>query len=747
MSYASGSGSLRGPYFFEHVLLGDGSVVLPDGSVFPPELPEASAGSDDAVMLDRTDVHGATMQRLEAEHTGDETPRGDAPRVDGAENTCDDFSFGDVVRLASLQIASELNGREGVVVGYASASSRYEVRLDNDGVRTRAVRRENLTLVAPSCGNTGLRRDACWCAECVCRRGGGSSGPTGGTAADVPMRCESGAQDTSDESNESDAPEGEHDWSFFEDFPWAETSSRARVGTAYIVIPDTLAGKLARTRPAAEPAERRCVACNATKPAGDFRTNLWQIGRACWELLQKVQFPHELFCVRMMRFWNNICSRCAPFESEVRECRECGLHKKHHMFWMRDELCTACALDASQLAACMDHMPKGPTHSPLECELCLRGPDPRSSSVRRCRGRHFVIGQKGLMRCDDVRQDIRPSGVWELYRFRGNRDRCTYCAHWEAFDIDAGRFLLRCQRCCMARAIYYFHVEDGIRREICATCQENHARTLVHCRVCRKEFREGDVQRTDGHTYGVIENNKELNEKWAEHFYARDPSLSDFVCSDCAPERFRLLCSICHTTKALTEFRQDQIRRRQGDIIRCRACAVCNVCGINHIAGFDQLAAGRPYCWTCRKHTCDVCKETLTTEHFSTSQLKHRTDPSRNKDLRCRGCHTCESCDRVKRAEDFRGCDSRCIACLKAATSLCCDACKTHRPAAAFDRDVLHHATYHGRKRVCGACEEQGYSARDVTSYPCSVCGPRGHKAFEKKGAPCCTDCVKTHER
>jgi hypothetical protein len=151
--------------------------------------------------------------------------------------------------------------------------------------------------------------------------------------------------------------------------------------------------------------------------------------------------------------------------------------------------------------------------------------------------------------------------------------------------------------------------------------------------------------------------------------------------------------------------------------LRCHAVAP-NVCGINHIAGLDQLAAGRPYCWKCRKHTCDVCKETLTTQHFSMSQLKHRTDTSRNKDLRCRGCHTCESCDRVKRAEDFRGCDSRTCECLKAATSLCCDACKTHRPAEAFDRDVLHNAAYHDRKRVCGACEEQGYSVRVALSAP-----------------------------
>ena len=76
-----------------------------------------------------------------------------------------------------------------------------------------------------------------------------------------------------------------------------------------------------------------------------------------------------------------------------------------------------------------------------------------------------------------------------------------------------------------------------------------------------------------------------------------------------------------------------------------------------------------------------------------------------------------------------------------------CEACKSDRPANMFDPKNLDHASESKRsdRRVCLPCKAKGYSSKDTAPYPSVVCGPRGHLSFEKRGAPCCVDCSRTH--
>ena len=61
-----------------------------------------------------------------------------------------------------------------------------------------------------------------------------------------------------------------------------------------------------------------------------------------------------------------------------------------------------------------------------------------------------------------------------------------------------------------------------------------------------------------------------------------------------------------------------------------------------------------------------------------------------------------------------------------------CEVCETTKPSVDFDANVLHHAKYHGRHCVCLACRTDGYSPRDIRSYPCTECGLKGHLKFAR---------------
>ena len=87
----------------------------------------------------------------------------------GAPNVEDDLAFGDRVRFHGLGAAAKWNGHLGEVVEYHGEMQRYEVRTEGEE-RTKAVKRENLTLRTPSCVKSGKPKDERGCPDCVRER-------------------------------------------------------------------------------------------------------------------------------------------------------------------------------------------------------------------------------------------------------------------------------------------------------------------------------------------------------------------------------------------------------------------------------------------------------------------------------------------------------------------------------------------------------------------------------------------------
>ena len=148
-----------------------------------------------------------------------------------------------------------------------------------------------------------------------------------------------------------------------------------------------------------------------------------------------------------------------------------------------------------------------------------------------------------------------------------------------------------------------------------------------------------------------------------------------------------------------------------------------------------------------RQKTCDVCEARKAVSHFPASQLHNEKD--RNTLLRCEACHVCVRCKTKRCANEFLHNDKQCRTCTNAARVLRCEACKDEKAKVDFDKSNLEHTmkTSRSDRLVCKKCVAKGCSSKDVTLYTCAICGPRGHKAFQRKGAPCCMDCLKTHER
>ena len=151
-----------------------------------------------------------------------------------------------------------------------------------------------------------------------------------------------------------------------------------------------------------------------------------------------------------------------------------------------------------------------------------------------------------------------------------------------------------------------------------------------------------------------------------------------------------------------------------------------------------------------QQYVCGVCERSLTTKAFSASQLHHH--PEQNTTLRCQQCHTCETCKKKVRAEDFPANGKSCHACVRGETHCICGACEIPRPVTDFDANVLFNARIHKRTAVCLECFSRGYSPKDTTKYPCLVCGNLGHTKFAAKdlnnwktrgckGKLACSDC------
>ena len=85
-----------------------------------------------------------------------------------------------------------------------------------------------------------------------------------------------------------------------------------------------------------------------------------------------------------------------------------------------------------------------------------------------------------------------------------------------------------------------------------------------------------------------------------------------------------------------------------------------------------------------------------------------------------------------------------------------CAACSEQKTTEFFDADVLAHARWNGRRLVCRACQEEGFSPKDCEAYRCGLCRPRGHLKFEaqslkdakrpeRKSKLVCVDCLQVY--
>ena len=124
---------------------------------------------------------------------------------------------------------------------------------------------------------------------------------------------------------------------------------------------------------------------------------------------------------------------------------------------------------------------------------------------------------------------------------------------------------------------------------------------------------------------------------------------------------------------------------------------------------------------------CVVCKSSPRLTAFA------RNPSRKNRVLwpRCKECCVCRSCNKYKDLRGFHRNKEDCITCSQLGSSLHCEVCDQTKRADNFaDRGGRHfdrRSTFH---KVCLACEDLGYSFRDVKNYRCYGCGIKGHKKF-----------------
>ena len=124
---------------------------------------------------------------------------------------------------------------------------------------------------------------------------------------------------------------------------------------------------------------------------------------------------------------------------------------------------------------------------------------------------------------------------------------------------------------------------------------------------------------------------------------------------------------------------------------------------------------------------CVVCKSSPRLTAFA------RNPSRKNRVLwpRCKECCVCRSCNQYKDLRGFHRNNEDCITCSQLGSSLHCEVCDQTKRADNFaDRGGRHfdrRSTFH---KVCLACEDLGYSFRDVKNYQCYGCGIKGHKKF-----------------
>ena len=98
---------------------------------------------------------------------------------------------------------------------------------------------------------------------------------------------------------------------------------------------------------------------------------------------------------------------------------------------------------------------------------------------------------------------------------------------------------------------------------------------------------------------------------------------------------------------------------------------------------------------------------------------------------RCKKCSICRSCGDYKDLRSFHQDERECSKCSKLGSSIRCEVCDRTQKADQFKQRKRRPSEKESKAHmVCIACENLGYSSRDVRKYLCYGCGLQGHKRF-----------------
>jgi hypothetical protein len=150
------------------------------------------------------------------------------------------------------------------------------------------------------------------------------------------------------------------------------------------------------------------------------------------------------------------------------------------------------------------------------------------------------------------------------------------------------------------------------------------------------------------------------------------------------------------------------------------------------VRAFEPKAAT---CIACRTQPCEVCGERKPGHAFSTIEHDHVT---RNKNKRCKDCHTCSVCKLHLDVNAFEPKAATCISCRTQP----CEVCGERKPGHAFPT-IEHDNVTRSKQNRCGACHK------------CTICAKhKDVRAFEPKAAMCiacatptCNVCGKNRHR
>ena len=195
-----------------------------------------------------------------------------------------------------------------------------------------------------------------------------------------------------------------------------------------------------------------------------------------------------------------------------------------------------------------------------------------------------------------------------------------------------------------------------------------------------------------------------------------------------------LFCEVCKNKLTIDAINESDIKLTEKlrgiSKYTILRCRNCHTCQSCGIPKTHKAFEGKDaHCKNCEKLHCEVCDKDLPRHAFSTSQVRNKV-LGQNPFLRCSGCHTCTGCSEEKIIRMFHNNERHCIMCSKQTLHETCDGCQTQKPIQSFDELILQNARKYERRRVCLSCQEKGLSPMDIQTYPCYGCGQKGHNKF-----------------